>query len=104
MRFRSQSYIATPPTVVTPLPVTWANQTLHMEIKAFNLTHYSFSAGPVGAMSEMRQFGLAPGAIVSWGFTGTLVGVYATTNGGAQVGTPAYFGEWMYHGQGQYIN
>lgn len=92
-----------------------------MEIKAFNLTHYSFAAGPADAYSQMQTFGYGLAADVSYGFTGafvfftrstrrrakpsiligTLVGIYATGNGGEGT-TPAYFSEWTYIGQGQY--
>ncbi|KAI0730238.1 xylosidase : arab-like proteininofuranosidase [Fomitopsis betulina] len=101
LRFRSQSEIAVPPTTISPLPTAWLNRTLHMEIKAFNLTHYSFAAGPADAYSQMQTFGYGLAADVSYGFTGTLVGIYATGNGGEGT-TPAYFSEWTYIGQGQY--
>ncbi|TFY62563.1 hypothetical protein EVJ58_g3774 [Rhodofomes roseus] len=100
-RFRSESYIAVPPTTVTPVPSAWLNRTLHWEIKAFNLTHYSFAAGPADARSQMQTFGYGLAADVSWGFTGTLIGIYATTNGGEGT-APAYFSVWTYVGQGQY--
>ena len=69
-RFRSVSYIAVPPTTVMPVPAAWLNRTLHWEIKAFNLTHYSFAAGPADAYSQMQTFGYGLAADVSWGFTG----------------------------------
>ena len=70
----------------------------------------------------MQTFGYGLAADVSYGFTGaatsstystkaradvinrvqgTLVGIYATSNGGEGT-TPAYFSEWTYVGQGQY--
>ena len=120
-RFRSESEIAVPPTTISPVPTTWLNRTLHLEIKAFNLTHYSFAAGPADAYSQMQTFGYGLAADVSYGFTGaatsadstksraditnhvqgTLVGIYATSNGGEGT-APAYFSEWTYVGQGQY--
>lgn len=78
-RFRSASYIAVPPTTVTPVPSAWLNRTVHWEIKAFNLTHYSFAAGPADALSQMRTFGYGLAADASWGFTGastTLIEAY----------------------------
>jgi beta-xylosidase len=69
-RFRSTSYIPVPTTVVTPVNTTWLGQPIRMEIKAFNLTHYSFSAGPAGHQSAMTTIGYAPGSIITWGFTG----------------------------------
>lgn len=69
-RFRTESYLAVPEPAIVPVPEAWQNQTLHLEIKAFNLTHYSFSAGPATAMSEMQTIGYGAGAWVSYGFTG----------------------------------
>ena len=69
-RFRSESEIATPPTTVSLIPTTWLNRTLHLEIKAFNATHYSFAAGPADAYSQMQTFGYGLAADVSYGFTG----------------------------------
>lgn len=110
LRFRAQSAPTTPvPTTVTwPVPSNWTSP-LHLEIKAFNLTHYSFSAGPAGHMSAMQTIGYGAGSVVSYGFTGTLVGVYATTNGMGDYGTQgnatkAYVSNWVYQGQGQFRN
>lgn len=110
LRFRAQSAPTTivPTTVIWPVPSNWTSP-LHMEIKAFNLTHYSFSAGPAGHMSAMQTIGYGAGSVVSYGFTGTLVGVYATTNGMGGYGTrenatKAYVSNWVYQGQGQFRN
>lgn len=100
-RFQAISYIPVPDPIVTPVPSNWTGQPLTMEIKAFNLTHYSLSAGPAHAQSQMQTFAYVPGSIVSWGFTGTLVGVYATSNGGNGT-TDAYISNWKYTGQGQF--
>ena len=88
-----------------------------MEIKASNATHYAFLAGPTSSSSEIIGYGT--GDALSWGFTGeltdailllnkvlmrvsgTLVGVYATTNGHGEGGTSAYFSNWRYTGNGQ---
>ncbi|KAF2842605.1 glycoside hydrolase family 43 protein [Patellaria atrata CBS 101060] len=102
-RFHAISYIPTPPTTTYPVPAAWVDKKLHLEIKAFNLTHYSFSAGPASSMSEMRTIAYAGADIVSWGFTGALLGVYATSNGGNGT-TPAYFENWRYQGQGQFMS
>jgi hypothetical protein len=40
------------------------------------------------------------GDIISWGFTGALVGAYATSNGGNGT-TEAYITNWNYQGWGQ---
>lgn len=101
--WRAVSQIATPDPITTPVPTNWTGKPLAMEIKAFNLTHYSFSAGPADAMSMMQTIGYGNASLVSYGFTGTLVGVYATSNGGDST-EDAYFSNWRYYGLGQFIN
>ncbi|EKG13464.1 Glycoside hydrolase family 43 [Macrophomina phaseolina MS6] len=102
-RFRATSYVAVPDPVVVPVPDAWLNQSLRLEIKASNVTHYAFSAGPTAHQSQMMTVAYGAGSLVSWGFTGTLVGVYATTNGGNGT-TDAYVSRWRYQGQGQFID
>ncbi|KAE8390151.1 hypothetical protein BDV23DRAFT_183843 [Aspergillus alliaceus] len=54
---------------------------------------------------EIQLIGQAPATIVSDGaglFTGSLVGVYATNNGGSGA-TPSYISRWRYRGIGQAI-
>lgn len=101
IRFRGISYIPVPEPVVVPLPPGWANSTLRLEIKASNMTHYSFSVGLAEAVSKTQTILYASNAPVSWGFTGTLLGIYCTSNGGPGK-TEAYFSKWSYTGQGQY--
>lgn len=101
IRFRGISYVPVPKPVIMPLPAAWANGTLRMEIKAVNVSHYSFSVGPAGHMSEMKTVITASNDAVSWGFTGTILGVYATTNGGKGK-QEAYVSDWRYEGQGQF--
>ncbi|KAF8996040.1 beta-xylosidase [Cyathus striatus] len=101
-RFRGISNISIPDSVV-PVPAGVQLDGLAFEIKAFNTTHYAFSAGPKGAQSLWSTYGLARGDQMSWGFTGTLVGVYATTNG-RNGSFEAGVGEWRYVGQGEVIN
>lgn len=97
-RFHAISYISVPPSFSIPVPPAWTNKPLTLQIRTVNTTHYSFSAGPVG--KPLQIFAYAPGDIVSWGFTGTLVGVYATGNG--RNGTEAaYVSNWDYVGWGQ---
>jgi len=48
----------------------------------------------------MQTVGYAPAADLSFGFTGTLVGVHATTNG-RNGSTKAWVSDWTYVGQGQ---
>jgi beta-xylosidase len=103
VRCRGTSYISIAEDVIVPLPEEWRGQELRLEIKAGNMTHYDFSAGPAGRMSETRTIMTVNDAAVSWGFTGTILGVYCTTNGGdVRNGTEAYVGEWRYVPQGQF--
>jgi hypothetical protein len=71
-RFRGISYVKVPDPVVEPVPESWIGmgKKLRLEIKAVNMSHYSFSAGPADAQSEMRTIVAASNAPVSWGFTG----------------------------------
>ncbi|KAL4893105.1 glycosyl hydrolase [Aspergillus ambiguus] len=78
-----------------------------IEVKAFNWTHYSFAAGPRDADHSLRTYGYARGDQLSWGFTGTLIGPYATTNGreGSKNGAfKVSVGNWTYIPQGQIIS
>lgn len=104
VRFRGISYVPVPEPVVVPLPEKWMGGSLTMEIKAINFTHYAFSVGPAGRRSEMQTVVTASSAPVSWGFTGTILGVYCTSNGRREngVGTPIYVAKWVYEGQGQF--
>ncbi|KAF2178212.1 glycoside hydrolase family 43 protein [Zopfia rhizophila CBS 207.26] len=99
-RFHAISYVPVPESFTTPVPVSWINQTLTMEIKTVNTTHYSFAAGPANGKDPLNTFAYVPGSIVSWGFTGTLLGVYATSNGGNGT-TEASVSNWNYLGWGQ---
>ncbi|KAI1638242.1 glycoside hydrolase family 43 protein [Biscogniauxia mediterranea] len=102
-RFRGTSSTALPGDVVVPVPAEWAGRTLRLEIRASNLTHYAFAAGPANddAVSQMRTLVEVSNAAVSWGFTGVILGVYCTTNG-REGGAPAYFSRWRYVPQGQF--
>ncbi|KAI2628554.1 glycoside hydrolase family 43 protein [Hypoxylon sp. NC1633] len=101
LRFRGISYIPVPNDIVIPIPSAWTDKTLRLEIKAHNMTHYSMSAGPAGALSEMHTVLDVSNAAVSWGFTGVILGIYCTSNG-YEGSTPAYFSKWRYIPQGQY--
>lgn len=104
-RFRGISYIPVPEDVIVPLPEEWRSEKLRLEIKAANMTHYDFSVGPAEEMSEMKTVITVNNAAVSWGFTGTILGVYCTTNGGdVRNGTEAYVNEWKYVPQGQFTD
>lgn len=69
-RFRATSYVTVPDPAVVPVPDSWQDQALRLEIKAANLTHYAFSAGPTAHQSQMMTIGYGAGSVVSWGFTG----------------------------------
>lgn len=89
-----------PPSFSIPVPTALLNTSLTFELKTVNTTHYSFAAGRAASKAPLTVFAYVPGDIVSWGFTGTLVGVYATSNGGN--GTEAaYVRNWTYEGWGQ---
>ncbi|KAF4534282.1 Xylosidase : arabinofuranosidase [Lasiodiplodia theobromae] len=95
-----------PETVVEPVPEAWLGGPVRLYVQALNDTHYTFSAGPSDEAEEAKTISHAPATIVSGGsgpFTGTLVGVYATSNGGDGK-TPAYISRWRYEGKGQKIS
>lgn len=117
-RFRAMSYVAVPADIVAPVTEDWIGKSLRLEIRAVNMTHYSFSAGPAGSASQIKSLLYASNDAVSWGFTGkplsfswikaftdisegVLLGVYATSNGGTG-NTPAYISNWKYTPQGQF--
>ncbi|KEZ38838.1 hypothetical protein SAPIO_CDS10883 [Scedosporium apiospermum] len=100
-RFRAESYVPVPDTLVVPVPEAWIGETLRLEISAKNNTHYSFSAGPARARSEIQTIIDVSNEPLSWGFTGVILGIYATSNGG-NGSTPAYFSEWKYVPQEQF--
>jgi beta-xylosidase len=99
-RFRGESYTPVPAPVAMPVPGDWAARTLTLEIKAANTTHYSFSAAPADKPSLMQTLMYVSNQPVSYAFTGTLLGIYCTSNGGSGA-SPAYFSKWRYLPQGQ---
>ncbi|KAK4677194.1 hypothetical protein QC764_407420 [Podospora pseudoanserina] len=101
IRFRGESYVPVPKPIIAPVPKAWRDGKLRLEIKAANRTHYSFSVGPAGRQSLMQTLLYASNEPVSWGFTGVLLGVYATNNGRNGT-TPAYVSNWQYLPQGQF--
>ncbi|KFY03073.1 hypothetical protein V494_00412 [Pseudogymnoascus sp. VKM F-4513 (FW-928)] len=105
-RFRGISNTSIPD-IISPFPPYLSLDTpIAMEISAFNYTHYSYSAGPRDQRHLWQTYGYARGAQMSWGFTGTLVGPYATTNGrnGSSNGEfSVAVSNWTYIPQGQII-
>ncbi|KAK4187182.1 Non-reducing end alpha-L-arabinofuranosidase BoGH43B [Podospora australis] len=101
IRFRGESYVPVPKPIIAPVPIGWRGKKLTLEIKASNRTHHSFSVGPADARSQMQTLLYTSNDPVSWGFTGVLLGIYATSNGKNGT-TPAYFDNWRYLPQGQF--
>ncbi|KAF7326189.1 Glycoside hydrolase family 43 protein [Mycena kentingensis (nom. inval.)] len=95
LRIRTTSTTTAPKAdIVVPLPAS-NSDSMRLEIRAENTTHYAFSYG--------RQLvGYALSADVSWGFTGTMLGVYATGNG-RNASTPVYVRRWQYEGIRQVV-
>lgn len=132
LRFRAMSYLPVPDTLVVPLPGAWVGETLRLEISAKNNTHYSFSAGPASARSQVQTIIDVSNEHLSWGFNGEfpkfpppwtlfrspssvvsnwqcliLVDLGAilgiyATSNGGNGSTPAYFSKWKYTPQEQF--
>ncbi|KAG9567341.1 glycoside hydrolase family 43 protein, partial [Aureobasidium melanogenum] len=116
LRFRAEGSDA-PQEIVVSIPQEWCDQGMRLQIQAYNVTHFSFSAGSKGG--QIKQIATVPATLVSNGFTGmefsllplsllltdsgSFVGVYATNNGNIKSKTPSYISNWVYQGQGQYI-
>ncbi|KAF8205698.1 xylosidase : arab-like proteininofuranosidase [Mycena galopus ATCC 62051] len=101
LRIRTTSSTAVGPRPDTIIPLAHPNTT-RFEIRAENVTHYIFSYSPTGDAAGMVTAGYGLSADVSWGFTGTILGVYATGNG-QNASTPAYVSRWRYDGIRQII-
>ncbi|KAJ3536506.1 hypothetical protein NM208_g5690 [Fusarium decemcellulare] len=102
-RFHGRARAGTVQTTEVEIPHEWRSQTLKLEIKAFNTTHYAFSAGPTAHASQLRTVTYAPARLITPIFSGALVGIYATTNG--QPNRPAphvCVRSWTYNGDGQF--
>lgn len=98
--FHAISSIPVPPDVVVPVPERWSDKPLTLSLRALNVTHYAFGAGPADGSVPVQDMAYVGGDIISWGFTGALLGAYATKNGG-NGSTPAYITNWNYQGWGQ---
>lgn len=105
VRFRGISYVPVPSPVILPLPPQWRRQRLTLEIRAPNTTHYVFAIGPADSRSDVVDIIAVDNTPVSWGFTGVLLGVYATTNGGeggdGAGGAVSWWSRWRYDGWAQ---
>ncbi|KAF6821109.1 xylosidase arabinofuranosidase [Colletotrichum plurivorum] len=108
--FSSKQNTTVPDDVIAPLPkAVAADASVRLEIQAVNGTHYAFLAGVGGIDAEETEMAVVAyslSSLVSGGYTGTVVGVYGTTNGKAtgNVTSVAYVSRWRYLGKGQYID
>lgn len=96
----------------TPIPESWrtSNTTLkkiRLAVHAPNPKTFTFTAYPADNPNARIILGSAEAERLSGHsgrFTGVLLGVYATTNGGVdKEGGEAYFSRWRYTGVGQHI-
>ncbi|KAH7008935.1 glycosyl hydrolase [Ilyonectria destructans] len=81
---------------VKPVPQSWLLDPIRLSIRAENSTHYTFYAASSSQPKIVYELGQAPATIVSGGmgpFTGALLGVYATSNGGPG-STESYVSRW----------
>ncbi|KAF2182965.1 glycoside hydrolase family 43 protein [Zopfia rhizophila CBS 207.26] len=110
LRFRTTGAGTTvgslPQPVVKSIPEPWLKHPITLQIQAKNDTHYTFSVASIRDRGTTHVIGVAPATIVSGGtgpFTGSLVGVYATSNNGSGT-TESYISRWRYTGDGQKID
>ncbi|KAK1722676.1 beta-xylosidase [Colletotrichum acutatum] len=93
-----------PPNEIYPLPDGWAGEKISLQIEAVNSTHFAFSAGLTGLRkdSNLRVFGHCKGTELVPYYSGSVVGVYATSNGkhGEQA-FETYISNWRYSGTRQ---
>lgn len=105
--FSSNNNATAPAIVTAALQGTFGNARL--EIRAENTTHYAFYVGTVvesgNTSVDAQVVGFAAVSPVSGGYTETLLGAYATTNGavGNHIAV-AYVSRWRYQGQGQEVD
>jgi hypothetical protein len=98
--FHAESYIPVLADVIMPIYGSWLDKPLTLSLRAVNVTHYAFGAGPADGSVPIQDIAYVGGDIISWGFTGALVGAYATSNGGDGTAA-AYITNWNYQGWGQ---
>ncbi|KAF2135253.1 glycoside hydrolase family 43 protein, partial [Aplosporella prunicola CBS 121167] len=109
LRSVSSNNVTVPADVVMPLSAAafGLDKIARLEIRAANATHYTFSAGMVGADVDadvaMAVVGMADASLVSSGYTGATLGVYATSNGVVGATSKAYVSRWRYKGMGQCV-
>ncbi|TFL04452.1 glycosyl hydrolase [Pterulicium gracile] len=110
LRFRVEASgkpgVTVPETVLVPLAAAWRNKTIRLSLSAVSDEKYVLGAALASKPKDILSVGSASALIVSGGtgpFTGAILGVYATSNGG-QGKTPAYFSRWRYTPVGQKID
>ena len=93
-----------PSPVITPIPAKWMDSSIRLFINGVNSTHYELSAAPTAKLHERRQLAIFSASLVSGPlvFTGTLLGAYATTNGGTHA-MEGYVSRWRYTPEAQQI-
>ncbi|KAI9157922.1 glycoside hydrolase family 43 protein [Paramyrothecium foliicola] len=90
-----------PEPVLVPLPRLEENPKFRLQIEAKNSVNYTFTAELLSEPKQAWALGDVSSAIVSGGstsdgdFVGSLVGAFASTNGGNRT-TKAYFSKWRY--------
>jgi hypothetical protein len=114
--------------IIKPVPRSWLDEPIRLIVRAENPENYTFYASPSSRPWILQRLGEAPAAIISGGvgpFTGTfwfvvslilicnailtlprsgtLVGVYATSNGGKGA-TESYISRWRYEGLAQEVD
>jgi hypothetical protein len=114
LRFRTIGTITAPTPNIIPVPGTWANGPIRLQIQNTNGTHYNLVAMPASNTTAQINLGTASAALVSGGsgsFVGSLFRVYATCNGEGAAGSldcpaggNAYFQRWRYSGSAQQIS
>lgn len=110
LRFRAeasgQTAVSAPETVVRGVPSSWEGSAIQLVIRTVNDTFYEFSAASAASRDDHIVLGFGSAEVLSGGagmYTGTLLGVYATNNGG-NGSTSAYFGRWRYDPVAQEIS
>ncbi|KAF9892135.1 hypothetical protein FE257_002541 [Aspergillus nanangensis] len=108
-RFRVEgrgNFEGTIPSATAPVPKDWQGHPIRLEIQAVSDSQYAFSVSSARKPGQKKVIGRADSRLVSGDtgrFTGSLVGAYATSNGGSG-STEAYISRWKYDGQGQMID
>ncbi|KAM6507174.1 hypothetical protein FALCPG4_018556 [Fusarium falciforme] len=90
---------------IKPVPEAWLRGPIRLSIRAENATHYTFYAASSSQPKITYELGQAPATVVSGGmgpFTGSLIGVYATSNGGNGC-TQSYISRWRYRNVAQEV-